>query len=84
MQAIDNRRDAAKALVAKWNAEHGHEMYYKRHLGDWLKADMRELHMTTARARKADGVSYDHMVEHAVVNVYGYVFVNGTCCGHLG
>lgn len=84
MQAINNRKDAAKALIAKFNGQYAHTMFYKRNLGEWQFADMRELYKTTANARKADGISYDHMVENAVINVFGYVFINGANCGHLG
>ena len=84
MQTINNRKDAAKALLAKFNEQYSHTMYYKRCLGDWLKADMHELYKTTAKARTADGISYDHMVENAVINAFGYVFINGKNVGHLG
>lgn len=84
MQTVNNRKDAAKALLAKLNEKHSRTMFYKCNLGDWQFADMQELYKTTARARKADGISYDNMIENATVNAFGYVFVNGVNCGHLG
>lgn len=81
---INNRKDAAKALLEKFNDQYWNDQYFKSNIGNWLDANASVLYKTIATARNADGISYDHMVEHATVNVFGYVFVNGVNCGHLG
>lgn len=84
MKAINNRKDAAKALLKKFSDQYWNTPYYKSVIGEWMNADLRKLYKTTANARREDGISYDHMVEHATVNAFGYVFVNGKNCGHMG